>query len=183
MNKDQRKAEGINNMSAEEIWNSHSEFRKYDLESFITYNKNMLKLTKKRKQQINSEEASFLRDVEQFPRKTTTSRGLPFWHEHPASELLKNDETDGVAKTMKPKQLWKSRIEYQDFPLSVFRKHIYQERTKQLASPFWQHRRNTNAMKKMEEARKMMSEWHQVRLQNEMEGMVGSWERWNLRDV
>ena len=170
-------------MTAEQIWNSHPEFQKYNLEKFRTYNTNMKALTNKRKQRINKEEASFHRDMLKIPKKTPTTRGLPFWNTHPAAELLKNDEMNGVAKTMKPAQLWKSRAEYQNFPLCVFRKHIYQERTKQLAAPYWQHKRNKNAMKRMEEAQKMMSEWHQVRLQNEMEGLMGSWERLNLRDV
>ena len=35
--------------------------------------------------------------------------------------------TDGLHKTMQPKDLWESRHEYLLFPLEVFRDHIYQE--------------------------------------------------------
>ena len=65
-----------------------------------------------------------------LPRNATTSRGLPFWNNHSASELLKNDEASGDAAGMKPKQLRMSRKEYREFPLPVFRKYIYQEISK-----------------------------------------------------
>ena len=183
MNPDSRKARVISDMSAEQIWRSHPEFQQYELEKFKTYNKNMKALTSKRKKSINDEEASYHRDMLKLPRNATTSRGLPFWNNHPASELLKNDEASGVAAGMTPKQLRMSRKEYQDFPLPVFRKHIYQERSKQLAAPFWQHKRNKNAMKKLEEAQEMMSEWHQVWMNQNMEGLVDNWGRWNMKDM
>ena len=44
----------------------------------------------------------------------------PFWDTHKASELLEVDEESGRAKELKPKALWESRKENQDFPLCVF---------------------------------------------------------------
>ena len=61
------------------------------------------------------------------------------------------DEEDGTARSMLPRNLWKSRKEYQDFTLKTFRKHIYQERLKQLAAPYWQHKRNEAGEKKRRE--------------------------------
>ena len=107
----------------------------------------MKKLTNKRKSPIGEEEAAYRRDMLKILRNSKTSRGVPFWNNHLASEFLKKDETSGVAKEMRPKELRKSRKEYQDFSLSVFYKHIYQERTKQLAAPYWQHKRNKNEKK------------------------------------
>ena len=70
---------------------------------------------------------------------------------------------------MKPKDLWNMRMEYKDFPLSVFRKHVYQERMKQLAAPFWQHKRNKAAEKtNKEEVQQMGDEWYQ----NQFNGMM-----------
>ena len=83
----------------------------------------------------------------------------PFWDTHKASELLEVDEESGRAKELKPKALWESRKEYSDFPLCVFCKHIYQLRSKRLAAPFWQYKRNMNARKKYEEVKRMMKEW------------------------
>ena len=167
-------------MTVEEVWASHPQFQLYELGNFKNYSRNMKKLTSKRKALISNEEASYQRDMLKLPRNAKTSRDVPFWNNHPASELLQKDETDGVAKEMKSKQLWESRVEYQDFPPSVFRKHIYQERTKQLSAPYWQHKRNKNAKKMFEEAEEMMKEWHQLQLYRGMEGIIGDWERINL---
>ena len=105
-----------------------------------------------------------------------SSRGIPFWNRHPASDLLHQDEMNGIAKGMKPRDLWMSRIEYQDFPLCVFRKHIYQEGTRQLAVPYWQYKRNKNAKKNFEEAEEMMKQWHNVQFEKSMEGLIAVWE-------
>ena len=159
---DTTKSHTINNMTAEEIWKSHHQFQQYELEKFKTYNKNMIALTSKRRKCIDEEEAMYRRDMLALPKCAMTSRNLPFWNNHPASELLEKDEKRGIAKTMKPKQLWETREAYQDFPLSIFCKHIYQERTKQLAAPYWQYNRNQKAQKKnIEEAHKLKEEWHQ----------------------
>ena len=34
-----------------------------------------------------------------------------------------------------------------------------------------------------EEAQEMMSEWHQVRMNQNMEGLVDNWGRWNMKDM
>jgi len=173
---DQLKCRIINAMTDEEVWQSSPHFQQYDLEKFITYNKNMKKLTNKRKSLIQEEEESFRRDMLKLPEKLETSRGLPFWNRHQASDLLHQDVIDGVASRMKPKDLWMSRIEYQDFPLSVFRKHIYQEKTRQLAAPYWQYKRNNNAKKRFEETEEMMKQWHNEQFDKSMEGLVADWE-------
>ena len=46
--------------------------------------------------------------------------------------------------SMKPKILWESRVEYQAFPYDHFRKRVYEIRSKQLAAPYWQVKRNKN---------------------------------------
>ena len=127
----------INSMTAEEIWHSHPLFQKYELEKFKKYDKNMKVLTSKRKQLIKEEEETYQREMLRLPRNESTSRSCPFWNTHPAADLLKEDELRGTTKKMKPIKLWESRPEYKDLPLSIFRKHIYQERAKQLALPFW----------------------------------------------
>ena len=50
----------------------------------------------------------------------STGRGIPFWNTHQASKLLAEDESCGIAKTMKPKTLWRSRAEYQEFSLHMY---------------------------------------------------------------
>ena len=49
-------------------------------------------------------------------------------------------------------------------------------RTKQLAAPYWQHKRNLVAQKKqMEEALKLKSEWNHMEWNNDMEALVQQW--------
>ncbi len=43
--------------------------------------------------------------------------------------------------------MWQSREEYNKFPLKFFSKHVYEVRSKQIAGPYWQVKRNKNAMK------------------------------------
>ena len=179
---DPKKSRQVENMTAEQIWQSNPLFQQYELEKFETYNVNMKKLTEKRRGLIQEEEAVFHQDMLSFPPKEITSRGYPFWNKHRASKLLEQDERNGVAKEMKPKQLWQSRIEYQDFPLFVFRKHIYQERMKQLAAPFWQHKRNKIAKKKFEEAQEELKGWNQNQFERSMNVVIEEWERINLED-
>ena len=171
----------VSSMSAEEIWQSHPLFQKYELEQFKKYNTKMKGLTSKRRRLLDEEEDAYQKEMLSCPKKEATSRGYPFWNCHPAADLLKEDEIVGAAKRMKPIKIWESRPEYQDFPLYIFRKHIYQERSKQLASPFWQHRRNKMAMKQVEEAQELMKDWHQTQSSQGVDGIVQEWGRLNLR--
>ncbi|KAL7525981.1 hypothetical protein ACHAXR_006714 [Thalassiosira sp. AJA248-18] len=173
----------ISGMTTDQIYASHPQFQLYGPDKFKTYNDNMKNLTSKRKKQMRAEEASFKRDMLKLPKINKTSRGYPFWHTHQASELMKNHITDemlGKVEKTKPQQLWKSRAEYQAFPLSIFRKHIYQERSKQLAAPYWQHKRNKNAQKKYEEADEILKEWNQIQINGKIDGLVGDWGKLNL---
>ena len=180
--KDSRKVRG---MSAEQIWRSHPQFQLYDLEKFKTHNKDMKALTDKRKALISDEEACYRRDMLKLPRSDKSSRGIPFWHTHAASELLREHvslEMDGTIKKIKPQQLWKSREEYKEFPLKIFRKHVYQERTKQLAAPYWQHKRNKSARKKYEETEELLKEWNEEQINREVGGLIGAWDGIDIRD-
>ena len=172
----------ISGMESEEIWESHPQFQLYQLDKFKTYNKNMKCLTLKRRNLISEEEAKYKRDKAKYPKRDKTSKGIPFWSNSQASELLRqhvSDEMEDKAQRTKPQELWKSRIEYQKFPLPIFRKHIYQERTKQLAAPYWQHKRNKNASKKYEETEAMLKEWNTVQINRQIGGLIDYWDKIN----
>ena len=163
-------------MTAKEIWESHPKFKQYEYKSFKQWNASMKKMTTKRREQVDNEENAFQNDMLKFPKNKITSRYLPFWNDHPASKLLEDDVSKGMSKMWTPTQLWKSRKEYQDFPLPIFRKHIYVVQTKQLAAPYWQHKRNLVAQKKqMEEATKLKSEWNHMKWNDDMETLVQQW--------
>ena len=61
------------------------------------------------------------------PRNELTNRGVPFWDVHPAKDLLEQDIMDGMAAQLKPKKLWSTRAEYQEYTLKKFTEHYYQE--------------------------------------------------------
>ena len=164
----------VHNMTAEEIWQLHPKFKCYPIADFKKHNKNMIILTRKKRKQIKKEEKALMQDWIAFPRKSTTGRNVPFWDTHIASSMLKEDESDGTAKKISPKALWESREEYQEFPLAIFRKHIYQERSKQLSAAFWQHTRNKVAQKlHAEEVGEMKAEWHDSREEKDLKDLVG----------
>ena len=51
------------------------------------------------------------------------------WHKTKCPKLLKQDIDEGKHLTMRPREMYNDpeRKAYKDFPLSVFRNHIYQE--------------------------------------------------------
>lgn len=66
--------------------------------------------------------------IKNNPKSTMAANGdYPEWEGHRAQELLKRDMAAGKHKTMSPKDLRLEEPEYQEFPLDVFRSHIYQE--------------------------------------------------------
>ena len=108
-----------------------------------------------------------------FPQERKTSRVISFWDTPPASKLLKNDEEEGIAKDLKPAQLWASREEYKDFPCDVFRKHIYQERNKQLAGEYWVYKQNKQKdLENAEEVKVMKYQWHEFHLNDAMKEVL-----------
>jgi hypothetical protein len=81
--------------------------------------------------------AAFLHDMRTCPR----SCRHPCWQDSEAERLLKIDiEAGGIAAALhEPQKLWKSRSEYQAFPLNVFRKHIHQETRAEIEKSYWLH--------------------------------------------
>ena len=132
----------INPMTAEEIWKSQPEFQKYPLQDFKKYNKNMKALVSQKVRRAATEEAIYQEDMRHHTHKEITCRGTPFWNKHAAKAMLIKDVEDGIGRTMKPRQLWESREEYQAFPYEFFRKRVYEVRQKALAAPYWQVKRN-----------------------------------------
>ena len=57
----------------------------------------------------------------------------------------------GKANEMKPKDLWKSRNEYKEFPLDVFCGHVHQEKRAQQEVPYWIVKRNKKGLRKHNE--------------------------------
>ncbi len=85
-----------------------------------------------------------------FPRPSKTNRGEPFWDNHPAKLLLREDVKAEKHLEMKPKLLHQTRSEYKAFSLQTFRGHVYQEKRHQKELPMRVSRRNKKARYKHE---------------------------------
>lgn len=158
---------GIDRMSTDEIYKIHKIFHQYDLEDFKVYDKKMVELTDRDRRQTDEEVELFRQHCSHCTKRSVTSRGKPFWQDHAANKQLRDDTRSGKAKQMKPKKLWESNIDYQVFSLEDFRKHVYQERYRQLAGPYWQKKRNKAALKAHEDE---VQRLHNECLHNKYEG-------------
>lgn len=79
------------------------------------------------KQRASADEKGLRHDRRQFPTPKTNHRGKPRWEGSDADKWLKEDVKAGVHKHNRPSQLYRTRDAYQEFPLAVFCKHVYQE--------------------------------------------------------
>jgi hypothetical protein len=58
-----------------------------------------------------------------------------------AKRFLKEDIDEGLTDSHKPTELHKTRPEYQDFPLTIFRNHINQELRSRMEKNCWMNRK------------------------------------------
>jgi hypothetical protein len=120
----------------------------------------MIKLTTTHSKQIKIDVEKWQLQRSVTRKTNATSRGKMFWSSHAAKHQLVADMKCGKASEMRPKDLYKSHNAYQDFSLEDFRKHIYQEKYKQLAGPYWQKKRNKLALKEhLKNVERMYSEF------------------------
>ena len=90
-------------------------------------------------------------DLPLFPRPTHNHRKEPRWQGSKAQSSLHVDIDAGLHRTMEPRDLYKTRPEYQQFLLKTFRDHIYQEvRTRKLGA-FVKKQRDKSGMKVQQE--------------------------------
>jgi len=155
---------GVERMSTEGIYQSNEAFQDYSFEQFKRYLSTIRASAKKYNERAEISEREIWSDKMKFPRNSTTIRGYPHWDEHLSSILLTNDVKDGKANRMKPRELHASRKEYKEFPLGVFRDHIYQEKRRQREEAGWVFRRNNKGRKKHEAGINALSDdWNQIK--------------------
>jgi hypothetical protein len=91
--------------------------------------------------------AAFLHQMRTCPR----SCRYPRWQDSEAQRLLKIDieAVIGTSSLLHTQQLWRSRQEYQAFPLNVFRKLLHQETQAEIEKSYWLfHKKKVNDEKK-----------------------------------
>lgn len=133
---------GIEEMPVQKLWQSHPAFRCYEFEKFEEYNKKMIKLTNKNRQQVKQDMEDFEHDMQLMPERSFTLNGEPFWHNHPAKELLNKDIENGLSSSLKPAALRNTRPEYKEFSGKKFCKEVHHQKQRRRAKPFWVWDRN-----------------------------------------
>jgi hypothetical protein len=150
----------IERLTTREVYDRHKIFHQYAFDDFKRYDKRMIKLTTTHSKQIKIDVEKWQLQRSVTRKTNATSRGKMFWSSHAAKHQLVADMKCGKASEMRPKDLYKSHNAYQDFSLEDFRKHIYQEKYKQLAGPYWQKKRNKLALKEhLKNVERMYSEF------------------------
>lgn len=136
-------------MQWQDVYHMHEEYKDYDPSRFRD-NFRALKLRiKKSYEDAASDHAALTHDQVVRPRSDTTAQGTPQWDGSTAMHRLIEDVTSGRHKMMTPATLWRSRTEYQSFPLKIFRSHIHQETRSRLERAYW------DAQKKKKKERKL----------------------------
>ena len=171
----------VHTMEADEIWNSEPIFQQYPFEKFEEYVTTLKAAAVKEKEIATINEEEIWKEILAYPRGYLTDRGLPFWDTHDAKSLLDEDVRDGTADRLKPKELRETRQPYREFPLDVFRPHIYQERRRQREEPGWVEIRNKIAQKIYENERNALSgEWDMKRKDNDLNDICKMWEHFQI---
>ncbi len=125
------------------------DFRRYRADRFKD-NFTRLKTTMyAAKKAITFDSDAFARERRAFPRNPISDRGYLRWDGHIAQKQLAQDVKNNLFEGLKPIDIHARKDRpYNQFPLEVFRKHLYQERRKQLEAVAWQDCRNKKGYKK-----------------------------------
>lgn len=153
----------FNMLSPEDAWESSEWFMQYPKERFISNMKRLKTSLAARDEVAQNDNETIARELAQFASNLPeeTLRGYPLWHNHDASRLLEEDLKNDRNKDMFPEEFQQTRPEYCEFPLFVFRKHIYQEQRKQREMPMKIAKRNKLAAKQhQKEVEDEAARWH-----------------------
>ena len=134
----------VHKMSDKEVHYSDPDYKQYPL--FQEYIKKLRVEVEEEKRSVEMDDLAAKMHNIKFVRGELNKRGYPHWDNHPAKPLLEIDVANNLHKRMFPKDLQKTRSEYQQFPPDVFAKRVYSEATKQRSATFWAFKRNKKGM-------------------------------------
>ena len=121
-------------MKPKDVWDMREEFKAVEYKNFRTNFATMKRRIRENKGRSDIDEAGFLRDMSIYTLAKDTE-GI--WNGSPAEGLLKQDISKNYHVQMRPKILWKTRPEYQEFELDTFRGHIHQEVRSRRETNYW----------------------------------------------
>lgn len=109
------------------LYESNDEHKKWKFENWQSNLRNLRNAIARDRGRMARDARDFGHDKGQVRHlRQNDSTPVP-WHKTACPKLLKKDIDEGQHLTMAPRELYITKPEYQQFPLSVFRKHIYQE--------------------------------------------------------
>ena len=115
----------------------------------------------KKHELASRDEDACAHDRRLFPPEYRDSRGKLKFDLHPAKALLRKDVTEKVHLGMKPSELRKTRMEYQEFDAKTFKDQIYQEvRRQKYLNHLAIERENKKAAKKQSNNTPMLGKAH-----------------------
>lgn len=126
-------------MMPRDVYKMRPEYLDYVYKNFRSNFRSLQRALKKLQDRAVSDNADLEVDLyrqRQLAAGRTVQPPL-MWVDSEARNLLKQDVTDGLHSRMKPIDLWQSKAEYRMFPLSTFRKHIYQECRSRKTNAYW----------------------------------------------
>ena len=136
------------NMKPVEVYEMHEGiYHDFKYDNFKINLKNLRVALQKKKEDAQSDEVR-LRNTLKKKQNDDIQPSYPTWNHSEAQKLLCTDINSGRAQVMKPAELWSSRPEFKVYPVSVFRDHLYKERSKPLVKAYWDHQREMKLQKK-----------------------------------
>ena len=159
---------GIQSLSTRQIHQSCIEFKSMSFNKFSDRLARLRRGCKSEKKALEQELAEFKKHKKALSNSILPS-GTIYWPHHPAKKQLDKDFESGVVFQMKPKELWSMRDVYHNTPgLSAkkFGKHVHSLKSKRLAEPFWQKKRQRFAKDNQwnEEVKDFRNKWKQQNL-------------------
>jgi len=126
-------------MSAREVFVMRQEYKRYAFKNFSTNLRNLRKAIKTGQEKADSDNAALTHDrlIHSVGSETAKGCGYARWEGSDAEWFLKEDVDVRKHKNIAPRDLHKTRPEYQAFPLKVFRDHVHQETHSRLTKAYW----------------------------------------------
>ena len=122
-------------MTAAEVFMLRPEYSLYKYTNFVTNLRNLRAALQKAKDAAARSELAFQHDRNVQP--SVICRTKLYWPESQASSSLKIDIESGRVLIMTKKDLWLSRLEYQEFSYKSFYDHVRQELRTRTERAYW----------------------------------------------
>ena len=117
----------IGTMPPDEVYAMREEYKDYPFDRFKNNLKRLREAIQKGYKRVQDDCIAYSHDMTILQQRRMQVEPRLTWHRSEARKLLEEDINDGLHLTMKPRELYMNREEYQEFELKVFCNHIYQE--------------------------------------------------------